>query len=126
MRDGISVGAFNKCAFNVTTLQLSQAVQLFIKTNFPDEHGRHTLLVKWRGWSVVFLIVTVTVHVAWDIFHWHESMMDQPEMKMMSDKHVMGSLPIKIVTWKFLILWELFSSISFILSQQVLVRLLVG
>jgi 7tm Chemosensory receptor len=106
-------------------MHLFNMMQEFVQEAFPAVEIRQKLLIKWRSYSAALFLLTLALHVSWDVFHWHESMMKEPEMSMMSEEHSMGPLPIKIVTWKFLFFWELFSSLSFILSQQVLVSVMI-
>ncbi|OQV23345.1 hypothetical protein BV898_02792 [Hypsibius exemplaris] len=94
---------------------LTQADQ-FIDHALPSSCSITLLRRKMRSASVFLFIVTFTIHLVWEFVEW-VVYMEGDNMTLSSD-NFLAPLPITYYAFQGVVIWTLFSSVPFIMSQQ--------
>jgi hypothetical protein len=88
------------------------------------QSARNILLEKIRFFSVSLFLVTFILHLSWESSAWLNFIVGSPNISMMSE-NAYPPLPIKEYTYQFVIIWTIFCSVPFLLSQQVYLCLII-
>jgi hypothetical protein len=100
---------------------LMDETQDFLQACFPCCRLRAVIVAKMKKASMVLFVATFTLHVLWEYAEWVVFLEGIPNVTMSETDNIAAPLPMKYYLFEYIILWTLFSTIPFILSQQVYV-----
>ncbi|OQV19861.1 hypothetical protein BV898_06131 [Hypsibius exemplaris] len=98
-------------------------IDRFLEHSLPTEISTVFRLNVGRT-SVVLCAVTFCLHLLWEAVEWVVYLEAVPNITMTTD-NFMAPLPVKYLTYQSIVLWTLFSTLAFILSQQIFVCAIV-
>jgi hypothetical protein len=86
---------------------------------FDDKLAKQRLFRQIKYLSTGLLIMTFCIHLLWKTVKWIDYL--SAENITLSSDGIAGPLPIKMLTWQYIVLDYLFRAVPFVLSQQVYV-----
>jgi hypothetical protein len=116
----LSITYCKRSAFRNLSLVLVQ----FLQNAFPDDTVFQDIKVKWRNRSIVLFILSAalmlfrfTFYVEWVFYRF-------PQFNFFG-VGILAPLPVALQFWQWMLIWLIFQTFNFILSQQVLIILLI-
>ena len=97
------------------------------RANFDEEDLDKTVLSQWKTAAVFMFVLTLTLRISWNCIGWwgFVNEVDSKTKPSRSRDHVWAPFPLRVTLFEYVMMWTIFSSIPFFISQQIFVLLLM-